>query len=289
MAKIKLITDSASDLPLQYVRDNHIEIASLEVNIKGEFIKDDLGQTLPYSEFYRLLRAGEMTSTSQVNINTFEEMFTKYIQEGYGIIYIGLASVLSGTVNSARVARQNILEDYPEADITVIDSKSASLGEGALVYYACEMIKAGHTKEEVVEWVRANRTKVIHAITVDDLGFLKRGGRISGGVALVGSLLSIKPTISFDEEGHVIPGAKVKGSKNALKYLVNEVKTKGVNLQDQTLFICHADVEENAQKLKDMILEECSVKNVIINPIGTVIGTHGGPGALAVMFLGSHR
>ncbi|MEG0500937.1 MAG: DegV family protein [Cellulosilyticaceae bacterium] len=287
--KIKLITDSASDLPLAYIRENEIDIASLEVNIKGEFIKDDLGQTVSYKEFYKMLREGEMTSTSQVNIHTFEEMFESYVKEGYAIIYIGLASVLSGTVNSARIAKVNVLENYPAADITVIDSKSASLGEGALVYYAAKMIKEGKSKEEVVTWVRENRTKVIHAITVDDLGFLKRGGRISGGVALVGTLLSIKPTISFDKEGNVVPGVKVKGSKNALKYLVNEVKTKGKALEDQTLFICHADVEENAMALKEMILAECKVKEVIISSIGTVIGTHGGPGALAVMFLGDER
>lgn len=287
--KIKLITDSASDLPLEYIRENQIDIASLEVNIKGEFIKDDLGQTLPYKTFYKMLREGEKTSTSQVNIHTFEEIFEGYVKEGYAIIYIGLASVLSGTVNSARVARTHILETYPLADITVIDSKSASLGEGALVYYAAEMLKSGKSKGEVVEWVRENRTKVIHAITVDDLGFLKRGGRISGGVAMVGTLLSIKPTISFDKEGHVVPGAKVKGSKNALRYLVNEVKTKGVNLEDQTLFICHGDVIENAMTLKEMILAECQVKEVIIGSIGAVIGTHGGPGALAVMFLGGER
>ena len=287
--RVQLITDSASDLPIDYVRENNIDIACLEVNIKGEFVKDDLGQTLKHQEFYGLLRQGEMTSTSQVNIHTFEEMFEGYIKEGKSIIYIGLASVLSGTVNSARAARENILENYPEADITVIDSKSASLGEGALVYYACEMLKQGQSKEEVVTWVKENRTKVIHAITVDDLGYLKRGGRISGATAIVGSLLSIKPSIKFDEEGHVIPGVKLKGNKNALKYLVNEIKEKGVDLEKQTLFICHADVTENALKLKEMILEECKVKDVMINQIGAVIGTHGGPGAMAVMFIGSQR
>lgn len=287
--RVQLITDSASDLPIDYVRENNIDIACLEVNIKGEFVKDDLGQTLKHEDFYGLLRQGEMTSTSQVNIHTFEEMFEGYIKEGKSIIYIGLASVLSGTVNSARAARENILENYPDADITVIDSKSASLGEGALVYYACEMLKQGKSKEEVVAWVKENRTKVIHAITVDDLGYLKRGGRISGATAIVGSLLSIKPSIKFDDEGHVIPGAKLKGNKNALKYLVNEVKEKGVDLENQTLFICHADVTENALKLKEMILEECKVKDVIINQIGAVIGTHGGPGAMAVMFVGSQR
>ncbi|MGL4736237.1 MAG: DegV family protein [Cellulosilyticaceae bacterium] len=287
--KIKLITDSASDLPLNYIEANDIAVACLEVNIKGEFIKDDFGQSLPYARFYELLRQGELTSTSQVNIHTFEELFEGYVKEDYKIIYIGLASVLSGTVGSATAARANILERYPDADISVIDSKSASLGEGLLVCKAHEMIKAGCPKEEIVNWLEANRSKVIHAITVDDLGFLKRGGRISAATAVVGGLLGIKPSISFDDEGHVIPGAKLKGSKNALRYLVNQVVEKGVNLEDQTLFICHGDVADRAQTLKEMILEKVNVKDIVIGHIGTVIGTHGGPGAMAVMFLGEKR
>lgn len=287
--KIKLITDSASDLPLSYIKENDIGVASLEVNIKGEFIKDDFGQSLSYERFYALLRQGEMTSTSQVNIHTFEELFESYVQQGISIIYIGLASVLSGTVNSATIARLNILERYPQADISVIDSKSASLGEGLLVYKACEMIQLGQSKQEIVQWLEDNRSKVIHAITVDDLNFLKRGGRISAATAVVGGLLGIKPSIRFDDEGRVIAGAKLKGSKNALKYLMNQVIEKGVDLENQTLFICHADTENSAETLKQMILEKVTVKNVVINPIGTVIGTHGGPGALGVMFLGDQR
>lgn len=287
--KIKLFTDSASDLPLAYIKEHNIGVACLEVNVQGKFIPDDFGQTMSYERFYELLRQGEQTSTSQVNIHTFEELFEEAVKEGYAIIYIGLAAVLSGTVNSAIVARMNILERYPEADITVIDSKSASLGESLLVTKACEMIEKGHTKEEIVEWVESNRTKVIHAITVDDLNFLKRGGRISATTAAIGGMLGIKPSIKLDDEGKVMPGAKLKGNKNALKYLVNEVIEKGVDLENQTLFICHGDVEDRAEMLKAMILEKVNVKDVIINQIGTVIGTHVGPGAMAVMFLGTGR
>lgn len=282
--KIKLITDSACDLPLEYIQNNSIDVAFLEVNVKGEFIQDDFGQTMPHKQFYELLRQGEQTSTSQVNIHTFEEIFEKHVQEGCAVIYIGLASALSGTFNSAIAARMNVLEKYPKADISVIDSKSASLGEGLLVTKACEMIKRGCSKEEIVNWVEANCSKVIHAITVDDLNFLKRGGRISAATAVIGGMLGIKPSIKFDSEGKVIPGAKLKGNKNALRYLANQVVEKGVDLENQTLFICHADVEENSQILKEMILEKVVVKDVVINYIGTVIGTHGGPGAMAVMF-----
>ncbi|MGL5353350.1 MAG: DegV family protein, partial [Clostridium sp.] len=187
---IKLITDSACDLPFEYIKENNIDLVSLTVNIKGEFIVDDLGQTLKYDDFYKMVRGGEMPSTSQVNVGTFEAVFNKYVENGDSIIYIGLSSALSGTFNSANIAREIILGDNPKADITVIDSLSVSLGEGALVYYACEMLKAGADKESVVNWVNDNKKKVIHAITVDDLSHLKRGGRISAATAVVGGLLN---------------------------------------------------------------------------------------------------
>lgn len=287
--KIKLITDSACDLPLEYVKDNNIDIVSLTVNIKGEFRKDDLGETLKYKEFYKLIREGELPSTAQVNVFTFEETFQKYVKEGYSIVYIGLAGELSGTVNSARVARENILEDYKEADITVIDSKSASLGEGSLVYYACEMIKAGKSKNEVIKWVEEHCDKVIHAIVVDDLSHLKRGGRISGATAAIGGLLNIKPSLKLDKQGKVLPGIKLKGRKKSIKYIANEVKNKGINLEDQIIFICHADCLDEAMELKELILSENKVKGIIINSMGAVIGTHGGPGTLAAAFIGSNR
>ena len=287
--KIRLITDSSCDLPYDYIRANQIDIASLEVNIKGEFYKDDLGQTIRYDSFYKLLREGEKTSTSQVNVNTFEELFERYAKVGDPILFIGMASVLSGTLNSALVARENILERYPDADITVIDSKSATLGEGALVYEANEKIKAGCPKEEIVQWVKDNLTNVVHAIVVDDLSFLKRGGRISSTTSAVGTLLNIKPSVKLDNEGYVVQGPKLKGTKAVYKYLVNEVKEKSLNLKEQRVFIGHGDDINAANKLKQMLIEELGVKEVIINTMGVVIGTHVGPNALGVLFLGSGR
>lgn len=286
---IRLITDSACDLPFEYVQANHIDIASLEVNIKGEFYKDDLGQTIKHKEFYTMLREGELTSTSQVNVHTFEELFRRYVSSGDAVIFIGLASVLSGTVNSALMARESILETYKDADITVIDSKSATLGEGALVYGACERIKLGQSKEEVIDWIMSHREKVVHTIVVDDLSFLKRGGRISGATSVVGSLLSIKPSIKLDAEGNVVQGPKLKGTKAVYKFLLGIIEEKGINLEETTIFIAHGDAKENANKLKEMIKAEFRVKEIIISPIGAVIGTHVGPNALGVLFMGSER
>lgn len=286
---IKLITDSACDLPIEYIKENNIEFASLAVNIKGEFLIDDLGQTLKYDDFYKMVREGEMPSTSQVNVGEFEEIFTKHVENGDSIIYIGLSSNLSGTFNSAAIAREMVLGKYPKADISIIDSLSASLGEGSLVYYACEMIKNGSSKEEVINWVEDNKRRVIHAITVDDLSHLKRGGRISGATAIVGGLLNIKPTLKFDNEGKVKPGNKIKGRKKVIKYLAEQVKENAVNIEEQVIFICHGDCLSEAEVLKEIILSEVKPKGVIINSIGAVIGSHGGPGALAVIFMAKER
>ncbi|MGL4773247.1 MAG: DegV family protein [Clostridium sp.] len=286
---IKLITDSACDLPIEYIKENNIEVASLEVNINNEFKKDDLGQTLKYKDFYEIVRNGAMPSTSQVNVGTFEKMFRKYVENGDSIIYISLSSPLSGTFNSANIARLNLIDEYENADITLVDSISVSLGEGALVYYANEMIKEEKSKEEIVDWLENNKQKVIHSIVIDDLSHLKRGGRISGTAAAVGGLLGIKPTLKVDSEGKVSPGVKIKGKKKVIKYILDDIRENGTDIENQTLFICHGDVIDEANELKEAILAEFKFKNVVMNCIGAVIGTHGGPGVLAAVFLGKGR
>lgn len=287
--KIKLITDSACDLSIDYIRENDIDVASLMVNLNGEFISDDLGQTLSHEDFYKAVRQGAMPSTTQVNVGTFYSLFTKYASKGEEILYIGISSALSGTVSSAITARNMVLEEYPDAKIYVLDSLSVSVGEGALVYKAVEMIKNNIGIEEIVTYLEGIKRKVIHAITVDDLNHLKRGGRVSGTVAAVGSLLAIKPTLKIDNEGKVVAAEKVKGRKKALKNLVQQMKLKGEDIENQDIFICHADCIEDAIEVKKMILEEFKVKDIIINSIGVVIGTHGGPGTLGLVFIGSER
>ncbi|MGG7144804.1 DegV family protein [Clostridium nigeriense] len=286
---IKLITDSACDLSIDFIKKNNIDVASLMVNLNGEFIPDDLGQTLNHEDFFKLVKEGAMPSTTQVNVGTFHEMFTKYVVEGNYILYIGLSSALSGTVSSAITARNMVLEEHPDANIYVLDSLSVSVGEGVLVYKAVEMIKNNVPIEEIIDYLESIKRKVIHAITVDDLNHLKRGGRISGAVAAIGGLLGIKPTLKIDDEGRVVPTEKIKGRKKALKSLVQQIKTNGENIEDQNIFICHADCIEDALEVKRMILEEYKVKDIIITSIGAVIGTHGGPGTLGVVFIGEKR
>lgn len=286
---IKLITDSACDLSIDYINKNNIDVASLMVNLNGEFIPDDLGQTLKHEDFYKRVKEGAMPSTTQVNVGTFHDMFMKYVNEGKAILYIGISSALSGTVSSAITARNMILEEYPEANIYVVDSLSVSGGQGVLIYKAVEMIKNNVPVEKIVDYLESIKRKVIHAITVDDLNHLKRGGRISGAVAAVGGILGIKPTLKIDNEGRAVAGEKLKGRKKALKSLVQQMKTNGDNIEDQTIFICNADCLDDALEVKRMIVEEYKVKDIVITSIGAVIGTHGGPGTLGLVFIGKER
>lgn len=289
MTKTIIFTDSCCDLPISFVEENNIQVMHLRVNIKGEDIPDDLGVSINNKDFYNLIRQGEMPTTSQVNVNTFEENFRKYIKEGYSIIYIGFSAALSGCVNSARIAKENIEHEISDADITIIDTKSASLGLGLIVYTAVNMLKAGKEKSDIVNWIEDNKLKVNHWFTVDDLFHLKRGGRVSSTVAAVGTILSIKPIMHVDDEGRLIPASKTKGRKKSIKVLKEILVDKIVNPEEQTIFISHGDCIEDAEHLKELILNEVKVKNVIINSVGPVIGSHTGPGILALFFMGSNR
>ena len=284
-----IITDSCSDLPLEYIENNNIFTLGFSVFFKGKEFQDDLGKTLKYKDFYEGVRSGEMPSTSQINVQTYYETFKNYVLKDNSIIYLGFSSALSGSLNSAGLARTSLLEEFPDADITIIDTKAASLGLGLIVYYSNEMLKKGASKQEIVEWVENNKLKVNHWFTVDDLNHLKRGGRVSSTAAAIGTLLSIKPILHVDDEGRLIPVAKAKGRKKSLKALVDIFKERVINPEDQMIFISHGDSVEDALLVKEMILKETSVKNFIVNPIGPVIGSHAGPGTIALFFLGESR
>ncbi len=287
--KTIIFTDSCCDLPISFVKENNIQVMSIRVNINGKDIPDDLGESISHKNFYNLIREGEMPTTSQVNVNTFEEGFRKFVKEGYSIIYIGFSSALSGCINSARLAKETVLEDMKDADITIIDTKSASMGLGLIVYYATNMLKEGKNKEEIINWIEENKLKINHWFTVDDLNHLKRGGRISSTVAIVGTMLSIKPIMHVDNEGRLIPVSKVKGRKKSIKALQEKLKERIVNPEEQVIFISHGDCLEDAEHLRELILKELNVKDVIINNIGPAVGSHSGPGTVALFFIGNDR
>lgn len=287
--KTILFTDSCCDLPISFVKENNIQVMPIIVNVNGEDIPDDLGRSISHKDFYSLIRNGKLPTTSQVNVDTFERNFRKYVSEGYSIIYIGFSSALSGCVNSARLAKEIIDEEMKDADITIVDTKSASMGLGLLVYYAANMLKEGKNKEDIVNWLEDNKLKVNHWFTVDDLNHLKRGGRVSSTVAIVGTMLSIKPIMHVDNEGRLIPISKVKGRKKSIKALCDKLKEKIVDSENQTIFISHGDCIEEAESLKELILSEIKVKEIIINNIGPAVGSHSGPGTLALFFIGNSR
>lgn len=284
-----LIIDSCTDLPREYVVKSGIPVMSFTCLFKGKEYLDDFGKTLKYEEFYNEVRKGEMPTTAQVNSFRYAEEFKKYVNEGKAVVYIGFSSALSGSLNSARIARDEIVEENCNADITVIDSKCASMGEGLLAYYAIEMYEDGASKDELVNWVEENKLKINHWFTVDDLNHLKRGGRVSSFSAAIGTILSIKPVLHVDNEGRLIPITKVKGRKQSLRMLADKFKERAIKPEEQVVFISHGDCEEDARYVEKLIREEFSVKDVVINPIGPVIGTHSGPGTVALFFLGENR
>lgn len=284
-----IIIDSCSDLPKSYVEENNVPLINFSFNFKGRDIEDDLGETMNYKEFFKEVRTGELPTTSQVNSYRYSEIFKKHVSEGKAVICIVFSSALSGSYNNAVMGREMALEEYKDADITVIDSRCASMGEGLLDYYAIDMLKKGRSKDEVVSWIENNKLRINHWFTVDDLNHLKRGGRVSSTAAIIGTLLDIKPILHVDDEGRLIPVTKVKGRKKSIKTLFQMLDERIVNPEEQSIFISHGDCLEDAKFLERLILEKYKVKEVVINNIGPVIGSHSGPGTVALFFLGEKR
>ncbi|MDF2948187.1 MAG: DegV family protein [Sedimentibacter sp.] len=283
-----IITDSSCDLAYDYINKNNIKVIPFPYSINGKDYIDDFGNTLGYEDFYNELRNGSMPSTSQISSYTFEQEFKKYVSEGSSVIYIGFSSALSQTFHNSIIARNNVLEDVPDADITVIDSKSASVGLGAIVFYANELLNKGTSKEKIVDWVEINKLKTNHWFIIDSLEHLKRGGRISSASATVGTLLDVKPLLNVDDEGKLDVVKKVRGRKKAIREMLGELQFIK-NPEEQTLFINHGDCLKDAEQLKELVLKEVNVKDVVINYLGPIIGCHTGPGMLCMVFMGDKR
>ncbi|GAA0771408.1 DegV family protein [Clostridium subterminale] len=286
--KVVLVVDSGSDLSIEFINQPNIVGLPIGCNFKGRNIEDYFGQTLDIKEFYNGLRAGEMYTTSQINVYKFEEAFKNIIKEGKSIIYIGLSSGLSGTVDNARNAFLSVKEEYPDSDITIIDTLSASMGIGLLAYKVYDMMKENKSKEEIVEFVEGIKLKVNHYFTVDDLNHLKRGGRVSSSAATVGTLLNVKPVLHMDNAGKLIPLNKVRGRKKAMLELVKKFEERSRG-EDQLITISHGDCLEDAKALEALCRRSGRVKECIINNLGPTIGSHTGAGLLALFFIGNGR
>ncbi|MCY6372084.1 DegV family protein [Clostridium ganghwense] len=284
-----IIIDSSCDLPLQFIEENKIPALGLICHLDGEDHVDDFGKTLTYEYFYKRIREGSMPTTSQINVYRFEELFKKYVKEGKAIIYLAMSSKISGCFNSATVAKKLVEEEFKQADITVIDTKSASIGEGLLVYNAYEMLKNGATKEEIVSWVEENKLNVQLWFVVEDLMHLKKGGRLSAAKANIGTLLQMKPMLCVDKEGNLKNTNNIRGRKKAIKSLFDRFEENMVLDENSVIAISHGDCFEDALYLKDIIIEKYKVKKVIINHVGPVIGSHTGAGMISLCFIGKHR
>ncbi|GGF15651.1 DegV domain-containing protein YitS [Halobacillus andaensis] len=279
---VSIISDSACDLSLDYLHKINVECLPLGVTIGDKEYED--GKTITPEKVYSLMKDGEAPKTSQVSPEAFRQTFTNYVEKDQPFLYFALSSELSGTYHTAKMIEQEIKEEHPDAKFEVIDTKAASLGYGLIVMRAAELAQEGKSFEEIQEIGQYYAEHMEHIFTVDDLEYLYRGGRVSKTAAFVGSLLRIKPLLHV-EDGKLIPLEKIRGSKKVLKRMVDMMKERGLVLDQQRIAISHGDDIETAQKLADMIKEECGTKDIHIEMIGAVIGAHAGPGTIALFFL----
>lgn len=287
MYDFQIITDSACDLPMAKMTEWNIHSAPLTLNLRGQTRDDSVSAGI--EALYADLRAGEVATTSAVNPAHWEQIMDLYLEQGKDILAIAFSSGLSTTYQSAVIAAEDLKEKYPQRKIIVVDSLSASLGEGLLVRYACKKRDEGATLEETAQWLEDNKLHLCHWFTVDDLMYLKRGGRVSATTALVGTMLKIKPVMHMDNAGHLINMAKARGRKASIEALANKVAELGEGYDNSTMFICHGDCLEDAQYLEKLLREKYDVKEVLIGYTGAVIGSHSGPGTLALFFMGKER
>lgn len=290
MKNYVIITDSTSDLPISIIDEFGIKVIPLGYSFENEnYVNYPDHRQLSIIDFYNKIKNGERATTTLVNTAAFIELFQPILSEGNDILYIGFSSVLSGTFGSSIIATEELKENYPDSKIICIDSLSASMGEGLLVYYAAKMKLEGKGIDEVSQWVLDNRLNLCHWFTVDDLNHLKRGGRISAMTATIGTALNVKPILNVDNEGHLSPQSKVRGRKKSIHALFEQMEKTCINPQENYVFISHADCIEDAEYLKGMIKDKLNPVDVIISDIGPVIGSHTGQGALALFFFGTER
>ena len=285
-----IMTDSSCDLSQELADQLGLEVLPLEVMADGKNYRNWLdGREIGFKEFYKLAREGKELKTSAVNTAAFEEKMEELLTEDRDILYIGFSTGLSTTYNSGEAAARELREKYPDRKIYTVDTLAASLGQGMIIYYAAKKKEAGATIEEVRDFVENEKLHMCHWFTVDDLNYLKRGGRISAATAAIGTMLSIKPVMHMDNEGHLVAVGKARGRKAALCQLLDTMGELGEGLEGQTTFICHSDCMDDAQYVASQMKERFGVAQVNINWIGPVIGAHTGPGTIGIFFWGSER
>ena len=282
-----ITVNSTVDVPKEWLEERHVPVIPLKYTIDGETYTDMEG--LSAKEFFDKLREGKMSTTSQVNPEEAAAELEPYIKEGKDILHLGFSSGLSGTLNSMKIAGEMLEEKYPEAKVIVIDTLCACLGEALLLYKALQQKEKGMNIDELAGWVEENKLHVCHNVTVDDLNHLHRGGRVSKTTAVLGTLVQIKPIIHMDDNGKLQVIGKERGRKKSLNKIVDMAVEQSKGWDNDIIMITHGDCIEDAEDVAKLVREKKGIDNILINNIGTVIGSHTGPGVVAVFCMGNKR
>ncbi len=282
-----ITVNSTVDVPKEWLEERHVPVIPLKYTIDGETYTDMEG--LSAKEFFDKLREGKMSTTSQVNPEEAAAELEPYIKEGKDILHLGFSSGLSGTLNSMKIAGEMLEEKYPEAKVIVIDTLCACLGEALLLYKALQQKEKGMNIDELAGWVEENKLHVCHNVTVDDLNHLHRGGRVSKTTAVLGTLVQIKPIIHMDDNGKLQVIGKERGRKKSLNKIVDMAVEQSKGWDNDIIMITHGDCIDDAEYVAKLVREKMGIDNILINNIGTVIGSHTGPGVVAVFCMGNKR
>lgn len=290
MSDFKIVTDSTCDLSQEMVENLDVTVIPMDYVIgKDSYLDYPDERDLSSHEFYKRISAGEASTTNQISLAKFTDVFEPILKDGQDVLYVGFSSGLSGTYNNSVIIADELSKKYPERKIYTVDTLAASLGEGLLVYHASRLKQEGTGIDEIHDWLLNNRKRMHHWFTVDDLNHLKRGGRISGASALVGTMLGIKPVLHIDDEGHIILKDKIRGRRQSLDALVEHMRRTEEDAANQMIFISHGDSIEGAQYVAKKVKQAFGVKEIEIGSIGPVIGAHSGYGTVALFYLGKDR
>lgn len=279
--------NSTVDVPREWLQERNVPFVPLKYTIDGETYQDMLG--LSPKEFFAKLREGKMSVTTQVNPEEAKEALEPFLKEGKDVLHLAFSSGLSGTCNSMRMAAEELKEEYPDRKIIVVDTLCACMGEALLLYYVLKRKSEGLTVEEAAEWAEEHKLNICHNVTIDDLYHLQRGGRVSKTAAVLGSIVQIKPMIHMDNEGKLQVIGKERGRKKSLQKIVERAAEQAKGWENDLIMITHGDCIEDAEYVAELVRKKMRISNILINNIGTVIGSHTGPGVVAVFCMGNIR
>ena len=284
-----ITTESNAEIPLSWVRQWEIPFMRMPYIIDDVTYEYDLGEHIDILSFYGELRKGKIPTTVLRNTEEYRAFFLPILEQGQDILHVAFSSAMSGSFHCATLAAEELRAQFPARQLVLVDTLAICMAAGVLVGCAARMRDEGKSLTEVAEWLEANKLRAQAFATVNDLFHLKRGGRVTGTAALMGTVLDIKPILRINAAGQLIPEGKVTGRKKAIRYLVEQLEANGENLAEQEVFIMHGDCLEDAQYLEKLVQERCAPKAVVVQLVGPVIGTHAGPGVLALIFMGKPR